>query len=76
MVGVTGIEPVSHTAQHFKCCVFTYFTTPPYKVAFGDRAPPWIYLLSANQAGSAHDITEPAKELRFYLALLTFNLQQ
>jgi hypothetical protein len=33
----------------------------------GTGRHPWIYLLLANQAGSAHDITEPTKELKVLL---------
>ena len=58
----------------FKSIAFTYLATPAYKRRLGTGRHPWIYLLPANQAGSAHDITEPTKELRFYLVLLTFYL--
>lgn len=74
MVSVEGVEPSILPASGLKPDVYASSTTRPYKRRLGTGRHSWIYLLPANQAGSAHDITEPTKELRFYLVLLTFNL--
>ena len=74
MVEETGLEPARSNEQQILSLWRLPITPLLHKSVFGQGATPWIYLLPANQAGSAHDITEPTKELRFYLVLLTFYL--
>lgn len=68
-------------ATDFKSVAATYYATPPCTGVLGTGRHPWIYLLPANQAGSAHDITEPTKELKVllgftYLLSFIFNNSQ